>query len=116
MTNGNFKVIITALALLFLMSFMNTCNSCSSSRKIDDLSVKVDGVASAVDNAARSQSTHLEIRLDMLQAQIVNQFLSMFNSEKYKNEIELNAAKINALRQQIKILEQQNDTAKAHRP
>ena len=51
----------------------------------------------------------------MMQPQIVNQILTLFNAEKYSSEIELNNAKINALNQQIQIITSKNDTTKKHR-
>lgn len=115
MVKDNGKIIIVALVLLFLMSFMNTCNSCSSSRKIDELSTKVGAIGKQNDSLVSVQTKYIELRLDLLQPQIVNQFLSMFNSEKYSNEMKMNDAKILSLQQQISILKEKNDTTKANR-
>ena len=111
----NGKLIMVALVILFLMSFMNTCNSCASSRKLDELGVKVDAVGKQNDSLVSGQTKYIELRLELMQPQIVNQFLSMFNSEKYSNEMKMNDAKIISLQQQISILKEKNDTTKAHR-
>ena len=109
-----FRILIAAIAVLFLMSMMNTCSSCSTARKLDEVSARQDKAVKLADSTASIQMRTMENRLDMLQPQIVNQFLGLFNAEKYKNEIDLNKAKIEALKQQLKNEQLKNGTPEKH--
>ncbi len=114
MEKNNFKIVIAGMILLFLMSCMNMCNSCSSSRKADEIKVRLDKSDSTAASENAKQAKMFETQMQLLQPQIVNQFLSIFNSEKYNNEIDLNNVKIKALQDQLKNLKDKNDTAKTH--
>lgn len=111
MEKKKFNIIVIGMALLFVMSMFNTCSSCSSSRKADEIIAK----QSRSDSLNFNQTKQFELQIQMMQPQIVNQILTLFNAEKYSNEIELNNAKINALNQQIQIITSKNDTTKKHR-
>ena len=114
MEKRQFNSIIVALAVLFLMCCMNTCNSCSAVRKADEVKTtqaKSDSMSLANTAVLAKQ---FELQMQMMQPQVVNQFLQIFNGEKYKNEITLNQTKIELLQQQIKTLNEKNDTSKAH--
>lgn len=115
MNDGQFKVIVLAVILLFLICFMNMCNSCSTSRKVDQVLSKQDQAKVSADSIATKHETTTGIQLQLMQPQIVNQFLDIFNSEKYKNQIDLNQAKIDALNLQLKNEQLKNDTTKKRR-
>ena len=106
---------MAGLSLVFLICFMGTCNSCSTSRKMDEQSVAITKLSARVDSSFANQSKSFELQQQLAQPQIVNQFLNLFNAAQYKNEIDLNNEKINGLQQQIKNLKQKNDTARKNR-
>lgn len=113
MEKKHFNFIMIGMAVLFLMISMNMCSTCSTTRKVAEVqaSQRSADSLSAINDAVMVQ--RFELQLQMLQPQVVNQFLALFNAEKYKSEIELNNAKINALNMQIKNLNEKNDTTKA---
>jgi hypothetical protein len=111
MEKKKFNIIMIGMALLFMMSMFNTCSSCSSSRKADG----IIAAQAKSDSINMNQTKQFELQIQMMQPQIVNQILMLFNAKKYSSEIELNNAKINALNQQIQIITAKNDTTKKNR-
>lgn len=108
------RLIAGGLILLFIMTMLNMCSSCSTSRKLDALSEMQQKSQTKTDSSFKAQDQLFDIRLQLLTPQVVNQFLNMFNAEKYGNEIQLNQAKIDALNMQIKNEKSKNDTEKKH--
>lgn len=109
------RLIVGALILLFVMTMMNMCSSCSTSRKLDAVLDTQRSSQTKIDSSFKVHDQQLDVRLQLLAPQIVNQFLNMFNSEKYGNEIQLNQAKIDALNMQLKNEKLKNDAEKKHR-
>ena len=114
MENNQFRILIISISALFLICFMGTCNSCSTARKVDVMIEKQDALKKQLDAQFAAQDKVFDIRLQLLQPQVVNQFLGLFNSEKYKNEIDLNGSKIETLKLQLKNEQMKNDTTKKH--
>lgn len=101
--------------MLFFICTLNMCSSCSNSRKMEDVLAGQRRAAIAADSMNAATAKNIDLQMQLMQPQVVNQFLSLFNAEKYKNEIQLNNAKIEALQQQVKNMKNKNDTAKTHR-
>ena len=114
MENKNQNIIYIILGVLFLMVMINTCNSCSASRKADEIIAAQKAMSTHVDDAISTQSKAFDLSIQLVQPQIVSQFLTFLGSEKYKSEIQLNNEKINALNLQLKNIKLKNDTIKKH--
>lgn len=106
------KIQIAVLAALLLVTLANSCGTCNASKKLDAIANELAMLNSRTDSARAAGMRHTELMFELSQPQIVNQLLMLFNSEKYGNEIKLNQAKIDALKQQIKNAELQNDKQK----
>jgi len=114
MEKNQFKIVIAGMIIIFIMTCMNMCHSCSSSRKADEVKAMQARIDSMNVIGRIEQTKQFELQLQMLQPQVVNQFLSIFNSEKYNNEIDLNNVKIKALQDQLKNINDKNDATKTH--
>ena len=109
------RLVVILLSVLLLITLVNTCNSCGTSRKVDELSKRQDTMKAQLISRIDAVSNITDLRMQMLQPQIVSEFLSLFNSAEYRSEIEINNQKIKNLQLQLD-RQHRNDTTKAHRP
>ena len=112
MSNKQFKSVMAGMIVIFMFTLISTCNTCSVIRKNDELAASCDKLKRQADSTSNVQVKSMEVQINMVEPQVVNQFLQIFNSEKYKNEISLNNAKIDALRQQLKNEQNKHDGQK----
>jgi hypothetical protein len=115
MEDKTFRTVMIALvSASLLVGMVGGCNSCSSSRKIDDMKVANEKAVAAGEQARKKDIEQIGLMLQLQQPEIVSQFLQYSNATQYKNEIDINKERITNLQLQLKKM-QENDTTKKPR-
>ena len=115
MTSNQFKTLVVIGVVLFFLSCINMCSSCTTKSALIELEKSSTEKFAAEAKSRDADKAEMGLRMQTLAPEISNMFLGYFNAEQYKGVIQINSEKIKNLNLQLQNMKSKVDTTKKNR-
>ena len=115
MTSNQFRTFVVIGIVLFFLSCINMCSSCTTKSALLEFEKSNSEKFAAEARSRASDKIELGLQMQTLAPEISNMFLGYFNAEQYKGVIQINGEKIKNLNLQLQNIKSKVDSTKKNR-